>query len=209
MLLRPLRVSGSRSVGATLAAVTWFKSHPVVAAVGIYCSLCYGIVLYTQSLYMFERGLEDYAIELAFVVYGLSRIPIILVMRIMPGRTQLMLVLGVAAMAGGMALTLVGDFVWFAVALALLGFGVSVFLPLGHDVVSSRAKPGQRSMTAGAYEVLVGVGAGFGPLLAALFSEDTLVGGNPDRVYLVLLAAGVAVLAAAVARRRELVPAAR
>lgn len=182
-------------------SLKWIARFPRLSAIVLFASACYGITMYTHPVFLSGMGLEDYVIEVMFFMYGGFRLGVVVMTRIIGRMPAMMLVIGTASMAAGMGLSATQDLPFVFTGLMLIGFGISVYLPLALDMMLAKSSKEKHMMLVAEYEVMIGIGAMLGCLGAALFSGTTWLPGSPNMPYLWCLALGAFIVVACLVRR--------
>lgn len=190
----------------SLAAFRRILAFPEVIVMLLYLTASFGMILTIYPAFLHERGMGDVEIGVLFFAFGISRIVSLFTAGRLAQRRGLTMSTVTASIAGALLLSFYADGIAaFGAAMALMGFGFSIFFPLTLDIVLGRAARGEEGSMIGVYETIFGVGWTAGPVVAGLISQYW--GGAAP--YAAFFAAGVAVTAMSVARRRRLEPAGR
>lgn len=183
------------------SSLMWIAKFPRLSAIVLFASACYGITMYTHPVFLSEMGLEDYIIEVMFFMYGAFRLGVVVMTKIIGKMPGMMLVIGTALMAAGMGMSATQDLPVVFTGLMLIGFGISVYLPLALDMILAKSSKEKHMMLVAEYEVMIGIGAMLGCLSAALFSGNTVLPGEPVVPYVWCLAIGAVIVAASLLKR--------
>ena len=176
---------------------------PVVIVVLVFCTAAFGIMLTIYPAHLSDKGISDAEILVLYFVFGIARVGSLAMAGRLASRAGAVLSLAMAGVAAGFAVSAFADGPGgFAVALVLMGFGLSIFFPLTLEVVLSRTGSRSVGKIIGAYETLFGVGWMVGP---AIGGPATQAFGN-EALYVAFCIAGAGVAALAAAFRGGLEP---
>lgn len=183
-----------------MTSIKEMRKFPEVAAMVIYFTASFGIILSIYPAFLNDNGMSDTDVLLLYFVFGVSRVATLALAGRLARMPDIILVCAAAAVSAGLAVSVVADSVqMFAAALLLMGFGFSIFFPLTLEAMLRRTSRAISGRIIGMYETVFGIGMAIGPVLGGPLAESF-----GDRVpYLVFAAVGVCVmLLAAVSRRR-------
>lgn len=198
-----LRYSHHSSKGAHID-IHLFKEilkFPVLVTILLYSTVTFGLVLSIYPAFLQERGFNDTTIMHLYAIFGVTRILAFLLAKKLAAHRRGVLLLSTSCVIAAMALSMIGTtFVEFAAAMLLLGFGFAAIYPAALNMILSGSKKFTASRLVGTYESMFGIGWTVGPL-ASGYIGYTL---GPDNLYLILLAAGAAVLVLTIAYRNKM-----
>ena len=164
---------------------------PVLVTVLLYSTVTFGLVLSIYPAFLQERGFESASIMYLYAIFGVTRILAFLLAKKLAEHRRGVLLFSTLCVIAAMALSMVGStFAEFAVAMLLLGFGFASIYPAALNMILSGSKKFTAGRLVGTYESMFGIGWTVGPLASGYVGYAL----GPDNLYLILLAAGVAVL---------------
>ena len=192
-----------RGSGFGLGALRQFSRFPAIIAVLAYCAASFGVTLTIFPAFLNDRSMSDADVMLLYFVFGIARVATLAAGWRLARRAGTTLVCASLAVASGLLVAY-----WarspaeFAVALSLMGFGLSVVFPLTLEIILSRTRRAASGVVIGAYETVFGIGCTVGPVAAGYLSH---VHGS-DAPYAVFFAVGIGIGILSIIRRRSLRP---
>ena len=107
------------------------------------------------------------------------------------------------AVSLGLAISVVADsIITFGIALALMGFGFSIFFPLTLEIILSKTKKNISGKIIGAYETIFGLGWVLGPTIGGPITQSF----GDETPYLIFCVIGIGVTLFAIMSRKKLEP---
>ena len=147
--------------------------------------------------------MSDTGILLLYFAFGISRVISLALAGKFSRKTSQTLIASTIAISIGLAISAASDsIIMFAIALALMGFGFSIFFPLTLEIILSRTSKGASGKIIGAYETVFGVGWAIGPILGGTIAQSF---GNQSP-YLIFFIIGITVTVLAIKCRKKLEP---
>lgn len=192
-----------RGSGFGLGALRQFSRFPAIIAVLAYCAASFGVALTVFPAFLNDRSMSDADVMLLYFVFGIARVATLAAGWRLARRAGTTLVCASLAVASGLLVAY-----WarspaeFAVALSLMGFGLSVVFPLTLEIILSRTRRAASGVVIGAYETVLGIGFTVGPVAAGYISQ---IHGS-DAPYAVFFAVGIGIGILSIVRRGSLRP---
>ena len=176
------------------SSLKWITKSPLVVLIVLYCSSCFGIMFNTHPAFLNDNSLKSEHIEILYFVFGVSRIVTLLNADRLSKRSNYTMIAATATIAMGMIASFwAGSFIEFMFAMMLLGFGISIFLPLALEILLSKTQKSARGIVIGTYEAIYGIGWVTGSVVAGVLSHFYGIL-TPYPVFFAI-GAGIAVLA--------------
>ncbi len=187
----------------SFSSIKEMKRFPEVIILLIFCTSSFGIILSIYPAFLNDNGMDDTAILLLFFVFGISRVISLGLAGKFARKTSQTLIAATIAVSVGLAISTIADsIITFGIAIALMGFGFSIFFPLTLEIILSKTKKGISGKIIGAYETVFGIGWAIGPTiggpLTQMFGDQT--------PYLVFCVIGIGVAMLAIVCRKKLEP---
>ncbi|MGI0057082.1 MAG: MFS transporter [Nitrosarchaeum sp.] len=187
----------------SLSSIKEMKKFPEVIILLIFCTSSFGIILSIYPAFLNDKGMSDTGILLLYFAFGISRVISLALAGKFSRKTSQTLIAATMAISIGLAISAASDsIIMFAIALALMGFGFSIFFPLTLEIILSRTSKGASGKIIGAYETVFGVGWAIGPILGGTIAQSF---GNQSP-YLVFFIIGITVTVLAIKCRKKLEP---
>ena len=187
----------------SLSSIKEIKKFPEVIILLIFCTSSFGIILSIYPAFLNDKGMSDTGILLLYFAFGISRVISLALAGKFSRKTSQTLIASTIAISIGLAISAASDsIIMFAIALALMGFGFSIFFPLTLEIILSRTSKGASGKIIGAYETVFGVGWAIGPILGGTIAQSF---GNQSP-YLVFFIIGITVTVLAIKCRKKLEP---
>lgn len=187
----------------SFSSIKEMKRFPEVITLLIFCTASFGIILTIYPAFLNDNGMTDTDILLLYFVFGISRVISLSLAGKLARKTSQTLIAATVAVSVGLAMSVVGgSFVVFATALALMGFGFSIFFPLTLEIILSKTRKGISGKIIGAYETMFGIGWAIGPTIGGPITQAF---GN-ETPYAVFCAIGIGVTLLAIISRKKLEP---
>ena len=141
-----------RGSGFGLGALRQFSRFPAIIAVLAYCAASFGVTLTVFPAFLNDRSMSDADVMLLYFVFGIARVATLAAGWRLARRAGTTLACASLAVASGLLVAY-----WarspaeFAVALSLMGFGLSVVFPLTLEIILSRTRRAASGVVIGAY----------------------------------------------------------
>lgn len=179
------------------------KRFPEVIVLLIFCTSSFGIILTIYPAFLNDKGMSASDILLLYFVFGISRVVSLAFAEKFAKRTSQTLIAGTIAVSAGLAISVIADSIYtFGIALALMGFGFSIFFPLTLEIILSKTRKGISGKIIGAYETVFGMGWAIGPTIGGPITQSF---GN-EAPYVVFCIIGIGVTLFAISARKKLEP---
>ena len=183
---------------SSLAVIVKF---PGIVIVLLFCTASFGLMLTIYPAYLNDRGISESDILILYFILGIARVSALAITGTLARRVGLVLPLGIAGVAIGFGISAFAEsFEAFVVALLLIGFILSVYLPLTLEAILLRTGTRSAGPIIGAYETLFGVGWMVGPAASGLVTEIL----GDTALYMGLCIVGIAVSIMAAKYRKDL-----
>ncbi|MDW7641754.1 MAG: MFS transporter [Nitrosarchaeum sp.] len=187
----------------SFASVKEMKKFPEVIVLLIFCTSAFGIIITIYPAFLNDQGMSDTDILLLFFVFGISRVVSLALAGKLAKKTSQTLIAAILTISIGLAISAFSNsIIMFAVSLALMGFGFSIFFPLTLEIILSKTSRVMSGKIIGAYETIFGVGWTIGPIIGGLIAQSF---GN-QTPYLVFFIIGITVAVLAIKYRSKLEP---
>ncbi|MSV26329.1 MAG: MFS transporter [Nitrosarchaeum sp.] len=187
----------------SFASVKEMKKFPEVIVLLIFCTSAFGIIITIYPAFLNDQGMSDTDILLLFFVFGISRVVSLALAGKLAKKTSQTLIAAILTISIGLAISAFSNsIIMFAVSLALMGFGFSIFFPLTLEIILSKTSRVMSGKIIGAYETIFGVGWTIGPIIGGSIAQSF---GN-QTPYLVFFIIGITVAVLAIKYRSKLEP---
>lgn len=187
----------------SFASVKEMKKFPEVIVLLIFCTSAFGIIITIYPAFLNDQGMSDTDILLLFFVFGISRVVSLALAGKLAKKTSQTLIAAILTISIGLAISAFSNsIIMFAVSLALMGFGFSIFFPLTLEIILSKTSRVMSGKIIGAYETIFGVGWTIGPIIGGPIAQSF---GN-QTPYLVFFIIGITVAVLAIKYRSKLEP---
>ena len=184
-----------------LSSLKWVTKFPMIITMVLFCSSCFGVIFSTHAAFLGDKLVAGVDIAVLFFILGIVRIITLFNAPRFSKRTGYTMIAATGAIALGMVISFLSDSVWeFAVSIALLGFGISLFYPMALEIILSRTAKSSSSVVVGTYEALFGLGGIVGAVTGGVLSQFVGV----ETPYLMFFIIGVVVVALSWSRRHNL-----
>ena len=189
--------------GFSLSSIKEIRKFPEVIVLLIFCTSSFGIILTIYPAFLNDRGMTASDILLLYFVFGVSRVASLALAGKFARKTSQTLIAGTIAISLGLGISIFADsIITFGIALALMGFGFSIFFPLTLEIILSKTRKGISGKIIGAYETVFGMGWAIGPTIGGPISQSF---GN-ETPYVVFGILGIAITMFAIIFRKKLEP---
>lgn len=176
------------------------STMPDIGAIILYYAITFGVTLAIYPAYMKTASITDQNIELLFFIFGLARFGTLFFVQKVSRSGNAALALAAALTAAGMFLSYAfASLLSFAVALVLIGIGVSIFYPVTFNAVTRNVPAERMGSRLGIFEALFGVGWTAGPIIVGVSSDAF----GPSSPYLAFFIVGVGLAGAMLVRNRK------
>jgi MFS family permease len=187
----------------SFSSIKEMKRFPEVIVLLVFCTSSFGIILTIYPAFLNDNGMSASDILLLYFVFGVSRVVSLALAGKLARKTSQTLIAGTTAVSIGLAISVVADSIFtFGIALALMGFGFSIFFPLTLEIILSKTRKGISGKIIGAYETVFGMGWAIGPTIGGPITQSF---GN-ESPYLVFCIIGIGVTLFAINFRKKLEP---
>lgn len=184
-------------------AVKQIAKFPIIIVTIIFCISSFGIILTIYPAFLNDKSITDVDIEILFFVFGISRVVTLVFAGKLAKRSSLTIISAIFSITIGMGISFVSEsFLEFMLALLIMGFGFSIFLPLALEVVLSKTKKQISGKMIGAFETVFGIGMAAGPITAGLISQFS----ENNAPYAVFFILGLVVVTLSIVYRKMLEP---
>ena len=179
------------------------KKFPEVITLLIFCTSSFGIILTIYPAFLNDNGMNATDILLLYFVFGISRVVSLALAGKFAKKTSQTLIAATFAVSLGLAISVVADsIITFGIALALMGFGFSIFFPLTLEIILSKTKKNISGKIIGAYETIFGLGWVLGPTIGGPITQSF----GDETPYLIFCTIGIGVTLLAIISRKKLEP---
>jgi MFS family permease len=201
-LLISRRNTTSRIQRFSRSSIKEIKKFPEVIVLLIFCTSTFGMILSIYPAFLNDSGMSDGDILLLYFVFGISRVTSLALAGKFSKKTSQTLVAATIAISLGLVVSVVSNSIFmFALALALLGFGLSVFFPLTLEIILSKTNRNISGSVIGVYETVFGIGWAIGPICGGLITQ--MFGKESPYAMFATIGIGVGVLAFMSRKRLE------
>lgn len=186
-----------------LSSLKWITKFPIIIGIVLYCSACFGIIFTTHPAFLDDSftNSANANIELLYFVLAVARIITLLNARKLSKKPELTMIMATISIASGIMMSFIADdMAGFVFAMLLLGFGISIYLPLALEIILNRTTKTSQTVIIGTYEAMVGIGWIAGALASGIIT-DVWGTGVP---YPIFFGIGIIMIAFAVLKRRAL-----
>ena len=187
----------------SFSTIKEMKKFPEVIILLIFCTSSFGIILTIYPAFINDNGMTTTDILLLYFVFGISRVVSLALTGKFARKTSQTLIAATITVVLGLAMSTVADsIVTFGIALALMGFGFSIFFPLTLEIILSKTPKEISGKIIGAYETVFGIGWAIGPTVGGPITQS--FGDETPYVVFCIIGIGVAILA--IISRKKLEP---
>lgn len=184
-----------------ISALVDIVRFPGIISVLLFCTAAFGLMLTIYPAHLNDRGIGEGSILILYFILGVARVSALVVAGRLAKYAWKILSIGITGVSIGFAISAFADsFVGFAIALVMIGFVLSVYLPLTLEAILIRTKMHSTGPIIGAYETLFGIGWIIGPAVGGLVAD---VFGDAI-LYIGLCIVGMSVSLLAVRYRKDL-----
>ena len=187
----------------SIKTIKEIRRFPEVVVLLIYFTATFGIILTIYPAFLNDVGISDSDILIIYFVFGISRVISLIFGGKLSRKTSQTLILATVSVVIGLLISTVADTTAeFVVAMAIMGFGFSIFSPLTLGIVLSKTNKNIFGKIIGAYETVFGIGWAIGPTIGGPISQTF---GN-DSPYFVFAILGMGVVVLSIISRKNLEP---
>ena len=174
---------------------------PGIVLVLLYCTASFGLMLAIYPAHLSDRGIGDGDVLILYFILGISRVTGLVLSGTLARHAGIVLPIGIVGVAAGFGISAFAQsFEVFVIALVLIGFVISVYLPLTLEAILLRSKEKSAGPIIGAYETLFGAGWIMGPAISGVVTDA--LGGVA--LYIGLCITGIVIAVLAVRHKDDL-----